>query len=113
MSSPPVAAQSREVVSPPEPVTAPEVPAPRTLVGANCDAPLSDEYRSRRRQRHEPHVHHLSHFAGEAFESITHADSRLWRTLGYLLVKPGRLTLEFFSGRRARQLPPFRLYLVV
>ena len=55
----------------------------------------------------------IAHFAGEAFESITHADSRLWRTLGYLLARPGRLTREFFEGRRARYLPPFRLYLVI
>lgn len=113
MSSPLVPAPGREVVSPTAAADTPEVPAPQTLVCANCDAPLAGEYCSRCGQRHEPHVHHLSHFAGEAFESITHADSRLWRTLGYLLVKPGRLTKEFFSGRRARQLPPFRLYLVV
>src|SRR5687768_18420722 len=55
----------------------------------------------------------MAHFAGEAFESITHADSRLWRTLGFLLAKPGRLTREFFDGRRAAYLPPFRLYLVI
>jgi len=58
-------------------------------------------------------VHTLGHFAGEAFESVTHADSRLWRTIGYLLVKPGHLTREFFAGRRASYLPPFRLYLVI
>jgi len=28
-------------------------------------------------------------------------------------VKPGRLTREFMEGRRARYLPPFRLYLVI
>ena len=49
----------------------------------------------------------------EAIESLTHADSRLWQTLGALLVKPGVLTREFLSGRRASYLPPFRLYLVV
>jgi hypothetical protein len=64
-------------------------------------------------QRHEPHVHSIRHFAGEAFESITHADSRLWRTLWYLLARPGRLTLEFFAGKRIAYLPPFRLYLVI
>jgi len=58
-------------------------------------------------------VHAIGHFAGEAFESITHADSRLWRTLGYLLARPGRLTREFFEGKRVRYLPPFRLYLVI
>ena len=100
--------------SPPVPaVSAPEVPAPLGPVCANCGAPLAGPYCVTCGQRHEPHVHSVRHFAAEAFESITHADSRLWRTLGYLLVKPGRLTREFFEGRRVRYLPPFRLYLVI
>jgi hypothetical protein len=49
----------------------------------------------------------------EATESLTHADSRLWQTLAALLFRPGLLTQEFLQGRRARYLPPFRLYLVV
>ncbi len=79
----------------------------------NCGAPLSGEYCSACGQRHEPHVHTVGHFASEAFESVTHADSRLWRTIGYLLARPGFLSREFFEGRRARYLPPFRLYLVI
>jgi len=102
MSSPPV-----PVVSPPEP------PQPLTLVCANCHADLSGEYCAACGQRHEPHIHTVAHFAGEAFESISHADSRLWRTLGYLLTRPGYLTREFFSGHRVSYLPPFRLYLVI
>jgi hypothetical protein len=94
-------------------LVAPEIPAAQTRVCANCGAPLGGEFCSACGQRHEPHVHTLAHFAGEAFESVTHADSRLWRTLGYLLVRPGYLTLEFFRGRRAGYLPPFRLYLVI
>jgi hypothetical protein len=89
------------------------LPAPAAPVCANCGAPLAGEYCSACGQRHEPHVHTISHFAGEAFESITHADSRLWRTLWFLLAKPGRLTREFFEGKRAGYLPPFRLYLVI
>lgn len=102
MSSPPV-----PVVTPPEP------PQPLTLVCANCGAALSGEYCATCGQRHEPHLHTVAHFAGEAFESISHADSRLWRTLWYLLSRPGFLTREFFAGRRVRYLPPFRLYLVI
>jgi hypothetical protein len=97
----------------PVPGTPPEVPAPTTLVCANCHAPLSGEYCAACGQRHEPHVHTIGHFVGEAFESISHADSRLWRTIAYLLGKPGFLTRQFFDGRRARYLPPFRLYLVI
>jgi hypothetical protein len=79
----------------------------------NCGAPLSGQYCAACGQRHEPHIHSLREFLAEATESITHADSRLWRTLGPLLAKPGFLTKEFLEGRRARYLPPFRLYLVL
>jgi hypothetical protein len=100
--------------SPPIPVVGtPEPPVPVTLVCANCGQPLAGEYCAACGQRHEPHVHTVSHFAAEAFESISHADSRLWRTLLYLLIRPGFLTREFFAGRRVRYLPPFRLYLVI
>jgi hypothetical protein len=100
--------------TPPVPVvSAPEPPVPQTLVCANCGQPLAGEYCAACGQRHEPHVHTVGHFAGEAFESISHADSRLWRTLLYLLTRPGFLTREFFDGRRVRYLPPFRLYLVI
>jgi hypothetical protein len=99
--------------APQVPVVSPQPPAPQTLVCANCHATLAGEYCAACGQRHEPHVHTVAHFAGEAFESISHADSRVWRTLLYLLTRPGRLTREFFDGRRVRYLPPFRLYLVI
>jgi hypothetical protein len=102
ISSPPV-----PVVSPPEP------PQALTLVCANCHAPLSGTYCAACGQRNEPHIHTVTHFAGEAFESISHADSRLWRALWYLITRPGFLSREFFEGRRVQYLPPFRLYLVI
>jgi hypothetical protein len=102
MSSPPV-----PVVEPPEP------PQPLTLVCANCGSALAGEYCGACGQRHEPHLHTVAHFAAEAFESISHADSRLWKTLWYLVSRPGFLTREFFEGKRVRYLPPFRLYLVI
>jgi hypothetical protein len=79
----------------------------------NCGAPLSGPYCSQCGQRHEPAVHSFWHFMREAFEDFTHADSRLWRTLGALLFRPGFLTREFLEGRRACYLPPVRLYLVL
>jgi len=88
-------------------------PTPPVPECANCGAPLNGRYCAACGQRHEPHIHSVAHFAAEGFESITHADSRLWRTLWYLLSRPGFLTREFFAGRRMRYLPPFRLYLVI
>lgn len=40
-------------------------------------------------------------------------DSRLVRTIGLLLFKPGELALEFTRNRRASYVSPFRLYLFV
>jgi hypothetical protein len=40
-------------------------------------------------------------------------DGRLFRTLGALLLKPGKFTEEYNAGRRVHYLSPFKLYLVV
>jgi hypothetical protein len=80
---------------------------------ANCHAPLRGPYCFVCGQRVVTHIHSFWEFVQEAFEGITHADSRVWRTVWPLLFKPGFLTVEYFSGRRARYLPPFRLYLVL
>jgi hypothetical protein len=79
----------------------------------NCGARLSGRYCGNCGQRREGPVHSLWHFTQVAAEDLTHADSRLWRTLAALLCRPGLLTREFLSGRRARYLPPLRLYLVL
>ena len=79
----------------------------------NCAETLTGQYCWNCGQRAEHPVHSLWHFISEAAEDLTHADSRLWRTLGALLFKPGFLTTEFLAGRRVRYLPPIRLYLVM
>lgn len=90
-------------------------PRPNTVpaVCANCGAHVSGRYCSECGQRVEHALHSVWHFACEAAEDLTHADSRLWRTLTALLFKPGFLTQEFLAGRRASYLPPLRLYLVL
>jgi hypothetical protein len=49
----------------------------------------------------------------DAWHLLTHLDGRLWGTLALLMLKPGRLTGEYFADRRTRYLPPFRLYFVI
>src|ERR1700681_4951621 len=92
-------------------------PVPGSAVAAarceNCGAALSGRYCAACGQRVEPPVHSLWQFMQVAAEDLTHADSRLWRTLAALLFRPGYLTREFLAGRRARYLPPVRLYLVL
>ncbi len=50
---------------------------------------------------------------GELFRDFLAWDSGVWRTITPLLFRPGFLTAEFLSGRKARYLPPLRLYLVI
>src|ERR1700733_1465290 len=88
-------------------------PVPQGVRCENCDALVTQKYCGVCGQRLEPPVHSLWHFAQVAAEDLTHADSRLWRTLSALLFKPGYLTLQFLAGRRAPYLPPVRLYLVL
>lgn len=39
-------------------------------------------------------------------------DSRLWRTVPMLMFRPGRVTRNYLDGKRARYVPPFRLFLL-
>ncbi len=79
----------------------------------NCGATVTAHFCANCGQKNENPLHSLWHFIGEATEDLTHADSRVWSTIGTLLFKPGFLTLEFLAGRRVRYLPPIRLYLVM
>jgi hypothetical protein len=79
----------------------------------NCSAPLTGPYCAECGQ----HAHESSRAIGtlfhDAWHIVTHVDGRFWRTIGMLLAKPGNVTREYFAERRARYLPPFRLYLVL
>ena len=79
----------------------------------NCGAVPAGAFCQTCGQRQERHPPTVGHFVADAVEGLTHADSRLWRTLWLLLSRPGFLTLEFFAGRRERYLPPIRLYIVL
>jgi hypothetical protein len=47
---------------------------------------------------------------GDFMDSVLNMDSRIFRTIGPLLFKPGYLTEEYFAGRRVRYVTPFRLF---
>lgn len=52
-------------------------------------------------------------FMREAAGRYVALDGRLGRTLAALVGRPGRLTLEYFAGRRKRYIRPARLFLVL
>lgn len=79
----------------------------------NCEASVDGEYCKSCGQREGRGDLHFADAAGDILGDIFTLDSRVWRTLFPLFFKPGFLSAEFNAGRRARYMPPFRLYLVV
>jgi hypothetical protein len=79
----------------------------------NCDVVLRGQYCWNCGQRGNARLISLFELLKDAFGDMFELDSRLWRTLIPLATKPGKLTSEYLLGRRARYMPPFRMYLVL
>lgn len=80
----------------------------------SCGSPLQGEYCATCGERRlGANALSLRHFAAESFEALTDVEGRLPRSLRALLVEPGRLTLEYCSGRRSGWVRPFQLFLLV
>lgn len=79
---------------------------------ANCGAPIAGRYCAACGQATALHPPTVFEFMHEFLGHYIALEGPLWRTLGALLT-PGRLTVDYFVGRRARYIPPLRLYLTV
>lgn len=79
----------------------------------NCGAELRGQYCGDCGQRARSRLISLWELVKDAFGDLLELDSRLWRTVIPLLIRPGKLTLDYLQGRRARYMPPFRMYLVL
>jgi hypothetical protein len=87
----------------------PEMP----LTCQNCGSVVTGKYCAACGQAGHVHVMTIADVTHDVVHSALHLDSRVWRTLRSLVLRPGELTNEFITGRRERYLPPFRLYLVI
>lgn len=79
----------------------------------NCETPLQGTYCHSCGQLAEDFHKNIWHLFTEVLESFFHWDGRLFRTMPALVYKPGELTRNFINGKRAYQVPPFRMFLVV
>ena len=79
----------------------------------NCDAQLKGQYCGNCGQRSRSRLISLWELISDAFGDLFEIDSRLWQTLVPLMIRPGQLTRDYLQGRRARYMPPFRMYLVL
>lgn len=76
----------------------------------NCETPLNGAYCH---QCGQPA--HISRTLGDVMHdflhSVLHFDTRAWRTLPMLAVRPGTLTNQYIHGKRARFISPLALFL--
>jgi hypothetical protein len=79
----------------------------------NCTTPLEGEYCHHCGQSVHSVIRPVHGLLEEFVETILHVDGRILHTLPPLFLKPGFLTLEYFSGRRVRYIAPFRLMFVL
>jgi hypothetical protein len=96
-----------------DPAPAPDSP-PREDHAArcrNCGAPISGAFCAQCGQETDLRLPTLRAFMREAAGRYVAFDGRFWRTMLALAFRPGRLTREYFAGRRRRYVRPARLYL--
>lgn len=86
---------------------------PDSLVCPQCEAVATGAFCSSCGARYPvPGDDRFWPFLREQAAEVTSADGRLWRTLKALFV-PGKLTQEYFCGRRGLYVRPVRLFLVI
>lgn len=80
---------------------------------ANCKTPIQGPYCHACGQLAESFERSIWGLIVEGVESFFHFDGRFFHTLPNLAIHPARLTRDYLEGKRATQIPPFRLFLVV
>lgn len=88
-------------------------PPPVAITCQDCGQPVTGKYCAECGQSARVHVLTIGEVFHDVVHSVLHLDSRVWRTLHSLLLRPGELSSAFIAGQRQRYLPPFRLYLVI
>src|ERR1700733_9677228 len=80
---------------------------------ANCGVPMQGEFGPACGQSMHSVLKPVHGMLEETVETLLHIDGRIVHTVPPLLLKPGFLALEYFSGRRVRYIAPFRLMFVL
>jgi len=80
---------------------------------SNCNAPLTGPFCHICGQKDDDLKRPIWTLLREILDDVVSTDSRLFKTLVLLALVPGGLTRAFRDGRRARFVPPLRLYIVM
>src|SRR5690606_38595706 len=98
----------------------PNVPAERAVdlpdpppACPNCGAPQLGPYCYACGQPEKGPVRYLPDILRDLSDLAFNVDSRIFRSLWVMYVRPGFLTTEYFAGRRKRYSSPFRMFFVL
>jgi hypothetical protein len=87
--------------------------SPENVICKNCETKFSGHYCPECGQSvkefDKPFSFVIYNFAGDFFSF----DTRFFKTFFYLMFFPGKLTTDFFKGKRVRYAPPFRIFIFV
>jgi len=87
-------------------------PVVKGLACRNCGARVEDRFCTACGQLGADFQRPVWDLVASSIGDMFALDGRLWRSLPMLLLRPGRMTREYIDGRRARFVPPFRLFLL-
>lgn len=79
----------------------------------SCGAKMTGVYCIDCGQKNDDYRRSISRLVGELIGSFTALESRIWRTWGALLFKPGKVAREFADGARMKWSTPIRVFLAV
>jgi hypothetical protein len=88
---------------------------PKLAICTNCSTSLKNQENfcpNCGQENHDLKIP-IGHLIYEAVESVFHFDNKLGNTAKLLLFKPGVVSKQFNEGKRARFVPPFRLYIFI
>lgn len=74
----------------------------------NCGAELGGTFCSRCGQEHRHERLRFSYWLQDVIDAAGSLDSRVWRTIAALTVRPGRMVRDYVDGRRAPFVSPLR-----
>ena len=78
----------------------------------NCAQPVHGVFCHNCGQKQVEYNRLIFTLINEVFGDVFTLNSRTFKTLGHLLVKPGFVSSEYSQGKRSRYLPALRLYLI-
>ncbi|MDE1190711.1 MAG: DUF3667 domain-containing protein [Arachidicoccus sp.] len=79
----------------------------------NCGAEVNDRFCPHCGQENIETRHPFHYLFSHFLEDVTHYDSNFWKTLKYLLFRPGKLTIEYLAGKRMSYVQPVRLFVFI